>query len=108
MLMPVVCVAESFTIEQVLSAPFPYGLRSASHAPRVAWVFDNKGERNIWVADAPGFVPRQITHYKGVLPSGVSRTLAIAWPSSIRRSPGPKIRRSPGLFGQESCPIGSH
>jgi len=56
MLMPVVCVAESFTIEQVLSAPFPYGLRSASHAPRVAWVFDNKGERNIWVADAPGFV----------------------------------------------------
>jgi len=65
MLMPVVCVAESFTIEQVLSAPFPYGLRSASHAPRVAWVFDNKGERNIWVADAPGFVPHQITHYKG-------------------------------------------
>ena len=65
MLVPVVCVAESFTIEQVLSAPFPYGLTSASHAPRVAWVFDNKGERNIWVADGPGFVPRQITHYKG-------------------------------------------
>ena len=31
----------------------------------MAWVFDNKGERNIWVADAPGFVPRQVTHYKG-------------------------------------------
>ena len=31
----------------------------------VAWVFDNKGERNIWVADAPDFVPRQVTHYKG-------------------------------------------
>ena len=49
----------------MLSAPFPYGLTSASHAPRVAWVFDNKGERNIWVADAPDFVPRQVTHYKG-------------------------------------------
>ena len=60
-----VCLAESFTIEQVLSAPFPYGLTSASHAPRVAWIFDNKGERNIWVADAPGFVPRQVTHYTG-------------------------------------------
>src|SRR5438132_1342259 len=60
-----VCFAESFTIEQVLSAPFPYGLTSASHAPRVAWIFDNKGERNIWVADAPGFVPRQVTHYTG-------------------------------------------
>src|SRR6266550_4108034 len=65
MLLPVVCLGESFTIEQVLSAPFPYGLTSASHAPRVAWVFDNKGERNIWVADAPAFVPRQVTHYKG-------------------------------------------
>ena len=60
-----VCFAESFTIEQVLSAPFPYGLTSASHAPRVAWIFDNKGERNIWVADASDFVPRQVTHYTG-------------------------------------------
>ena len=64
-LLPVCCFAETFTIEQVLSAPFPYGLTSASHAPRVAWVFDNKGERNIWVADAPEFMPRQVTHYKG-------------------------------------------
>src|SRR2546426_12760650 len=65
MLLPVVCFGESFTIEQVLSAPFPYGLTSASHAPRVAWIFDNKGERNIWVAGSPDFVPRQVTHYKG-------------------------------------------
>src|SRR5438309_10768695 len=64
-LLPVVCLGESFTIEQVLSAPFPYGLTSASHAPRVAWVFDNKGERNIRVADAPDFVPRQVKHYTG-------------------------------------------
>ena len=48
-----------------MGAPFPYGLTSASHAPRVAWVFDSKGERNIWIADAPDFVPRQVTHYKG-------------------------------------------
>ena len=64
-LLPLVCFGESFTLEQVLGAPFPYGLTSASHAPRVAWVFDNKGERNIWVAQAPDFVPRQVTHYKG-------------------------------------------
>ncbi len=63
--LPVVCLGESFTLEQVLSAPFPYGLTSASHSPRVAWVFDNKGERNIWVAEASDFVPRQVTHYKG-------------------------------------------
>jgi dipeptidyl aminopeptidase/acylaminoacyl peptidase len=65
MLLPVVSFGNTFTIEQVLSAPFPYGLTSASHAPRVAWVFDNKGERNIWMAGAPDFVPRQVTHYKG-------------------------------------------
>src|SRR5947207_10022264 len=64
-LLPVAGLAEGFTIEQVLSAPFPYGLTSASHAPRVAWVFDNKGERNIWVAGSPDFVPRKVTHYKG-------------------------------------------
>jgi dipeptidyl aminopeptidase/acylaminoacyl peptidase len=63
--LPVCCFAEAFTIEQVLSAPFPYGLTSASHAPRVAWVFDNKGERNTWVAGSPDFAPRQVTHYKG-------------------------------------------
>ena len=65
MLLPLVCLGESFTIEQVLSAPFPYGLTSAAHTPRVAWVFDDKGERNIWVARTPDFVPRQVTHYKG-------------------------------------------
>jgi dipeptidyl aminopeptidase/acylaminoacyl peptidase len=64
-LLPVLCLGETFTLEQVLSAPFPYGLTSASRAPRVAWVFDNKGERNIWIADAPDFVPRQVTHYEG-------------------------------------------
>ena len=64
-LLPVCCFPEAFTIEQVLGAPFPSGLTSAAHAPRVAWIFDNKGERNIWAADAPDFVPRQVTHYTG-------------------------------------------
>jgi Tol biopolymer transport system component len=64
-LLPVCCFAQAFTIEQGLSAPFPYDLTSAAHAPRVAWVFDNKGARNVWVAGSPDFVPRQVTHYKG-------------------------------------------
>jgi len=63
--LPVCCFAEAFTIEQVLSAPFPSALTTAAHAPRVAWIFDHKGERNIWVADAPDFVPRQVTRYAG-------------------------------------------
>ena len=92
-LLPIHCFAEGFTIEQVLSAPFAYGLTSASHAPRVAWIFDNKGERNIWVADAPDFVPRQVTHYTGddgqalasmrLIPDG--RTIVYARGSEINK-----------------------
>ncbi|MFZ0864305.1 MAG: prolyl oligopeptidase family serine peptidase [Candidatus Sulfotelmatobacter sp.] len=54
-----------FTLEQVLSSPFPGELVAATHGRRVAWVFDAKGVRNIWVADGPDFThtARQVTHY---------------------------------------------
>jgi dipeptidyl aminopeptidase/acylaminoacyl peptidase len=55
----------SFTLEQVMSSPFPTALTSAAKANRIAWVFDSRGERNIWVADAPDFAGRQVTHYQG-------------------------------------------
>jgi dipeptidyl aminopeptidase/acylaminoacyl peptidase len=54
-----------FTLEQIMSFSFPSELASASHASRVAWVFDSKGVRNVWVADGPDFVrsARQLTDY---------------------------------------------
>ena len=54
-----------FTLEQVLSSPFPSELVSSTHSSRVAWVFDAKGVRNVWVADGPDFVhtARQVTQY---------------------------------------------
>jgi dipeptidyl aminopeptidase/acylaminoacyl peptidase len=54
-----------FTLEQVMSSPFPTALTSAARANRIAWVFDSRGERNVWVADAPDFAGRQVTHYEG-------------------------------------------
>ncbi|HVO78757.1 MAG TPA: DPP IV N-terminal domain-containing protein, partial [Candidatus Bathyarchaeia archaeon] len=57
--------AGTFTLEQVLSSPFPSGLTAAAHAPRIAWVFGAKGARNVWVADGPDFAARQVTHYSG-------------------------------------------
>ena len=54
-----------FTIEQVMSSPFPTGLVAARDAQRVVWVFDLRGERNVWVADGPDFHARQVTHYHG-------------------------------------------
>ncbi|HET6936586.1 MAG TPA: prolyl oligopeptidase family serine peptidase [Candidatus Angelobacter sp.] len=48
-----------------MSSPFPTALTSASKANRIAWVFNAEGERNIWIADAPNFEGRQVTHYQG-------------------------------------------
>jgi len=57
--------AGTFTLQQVLGSPFPYGLVAASHAPRIAWVFNAKGSRNVWIAEGPNFAARQVTHYSG-------------------------------------------
>jgi len=53
----------SFTLEQVMSSPFPSNLVAAEHAGRIAWVFAFKGARNVWIADGPNFEARQVTHY---------------------------------------------
>ena len=55
----------SFTLEQVQSSPFPTNLVAAENGGRIAWVFTARGERNVWVADAPNFEARQVTHYTG-------------------------------------------
>ncbi len=61
--------ARTFSLEQVMSSPFPTNLvaveNAGDHAGRIAWVFSARGERNVWVADAPNFEARQVTHYVG-------------------------------------------
>src|SRR5579862_1606915 len=56
-----------FTLEQVLSAPFPDGLTAAPTGDKVAWVFNAGGARNVWVAessaDAKGYQARAVTTY---------------------------------------------
>ena len=56
-----------FTIEQVLSAPFPTDLSAAPAKGRFAWVFDAEGKRNVWVAEpassGSGYTSRPITNY---------------------------------------------
>lgn len=60
---PTTPAQESFTIEQILSAPFPSDLVAAPNHGALAWVQNAEGRRNIWVADAPDYVGRQITQY---------------------------------------------
>src|SRR5258705_12480953 len=50
-----------FTIEQVMSPAFPYGLVGAKHADRIAWLEDEKGLRNVYTAVGPDFKRVRLT-----------------------------------------------
>ena len=53
--------AQNFTLEQVMSSPFPSDLIVSKRGDKLAWAFDAEGKRNIWVAEGPAFAARQIT-----------------------------------------------
>ena len=63
LLAPRVAAQQSFSLEQVMSAPFPSDFVAAKTVRRVAWVFDEKGKRNIYVAEAPDFKARRLSSY---------------------------------------------
>lgn len=52
-----------FTLEQVMSAPYPTNLTAARSGERIAWTLNASGQRNIWVAEGPTFTPRRLTDY---------------------------------------------
>src|SRR5215210_2733521 len=60
---PCTAQAGGFTLEQVLSSPFPADLVAARRGRRVAWTFDAEGRRNVWVAEGPQFQARQLTQF---------------------------------------------
>lgn len=62
---PVAGTAPTFSIEQVLSAPFPSEMVAAPTGGAVAWVFDGAGARNIWVAAPPSYTAHAVTAYTG-------------------------------------------
>src|SRR2546422_2449414 len=51
-----------YTLEQVMSSPFPSQLVAAKNGGRLAWGFNKRGVRNVWVADAPQFRARSEEH----------------------------------------------
>src|SRR5262245_17698541 len=57
----------TFTLRQVLSAPFPTDLIAAHANNRFAWVFNAQGKRNVWIAEPGparnGYTARPITKY---------------------------------------------
>src|SRR6185369_16632241 len=52
-----------FTVEQIKSYPFPNELTAAATGSRIAWAFNERGVRNVWVAEGPDFKARKLTNY---------------------------------------------
>lgn len=57
------CIGQN--IEDYLSAPFPTSLSASKDGKSITWVFNDKGSRNVFVAEAPGFDTKRITNYSG-------------------------------------------
>ena len=61
------CAAQSFTLEQVMSAPFSSGLKAAPQGDRFVWIADQEGKRNLWLMAADGksadYHVRELTNY---------------------------------------------
>ena len=55
--------ATSFTLEQIKSYPFPNELTASASGARIAWAFNERGARNVWVAEGPDFQARRLTNY---------------------------------------------
>jgi dipeptidyl aminopeptidase/acylaminoacyl peptidase len=65
-LVPLTFAQKTLTLEELLSAPFAAQITAAPAKDRVAWVFNARGRRNIWVAEpaADGaYKARQLTSY---------------------------------------------
>ncbi len=60
-----VAQSEPFSLSQIMSFPFPTQLTAASKGSRIAWVINQRGVRNVWMARGPGFKSEQVTHYSG-------------------------------------------
>ncbi len=55
--------AQSVTLENIMSAPFPSSMSADLEAGKIAWVFNDQGVRNIYVAWSPLFELKKVTNY---------------------------------------------
>ena len=55
-----VAAPTGFTLAQVMSAPYATNL--AASGEKLAWTLNERGLRNVWVADAPDFSARRLTN----------------------------------------------
>jgi dipeptidyl aminopeptidase/acylaminoacyl peptidase len=57
--------APAFALDDVLTFPFPDNLVAAPRGALIAWTSNERGARNIYVAEGPDFRARRVTPYEG-------------------------------------------
>lgn len=56
--------AAELALDTLMGTPFPTSLVPAPTGGKVAWIANARGQRNVWVAEAPEYRGRQLTAYK--------------------------------------------
>ena len=56
---------EIFSVDDIMSYPFTNGMDAAKSSDRFVWAMNARGERNLYVAEGPGFAARPLTSYSG-------------------------------------------
>ncbi|MFD2203074.1 S9 family peptidase [Shivajiella indica] len=62
-LISIYAIGQSFSVEQISSFPFPSELVSSPVGKKIAWAMNEKGMRNVYMAEAPEFNPKKITAF---------------------------------------------
>jgi dipeptidyl aminopeptidase/acylaminoacyl peptidase len=60
---PAAQASQAFTLDQILTYPFPEHLTASPTGSAIAWTLNERGRRNIYVAEGPEFKPRRLTNY---------------------------------------------
>jgi dipeptidyl aminopeptidase/acylaminoacyl peptidase len=94
--------APSFAIEQAISAPFPSELTASPQGGKLAWVFNERGARNVWVAEAPQYRGRRLTNYRA---DDGQEILGLSWSADGRYI---AYVRGEGANSQDEYPNPAH
>src|SRR4051812_37276963 len=57
--------APTFTLGQVMPPPFPSELVPSPAGAKVAWILNERGARNVWMAATPDYKGVRLTAYTG-------------------------------------------
>jgi dipeptidyl aminopeptidase/acylaminoacyl peptidase len=94
------------TLSQLMSAPFPTDLVAAPSGGALAWVFNDRGIRNIWIAQPPNYQGRRLTGYDRDDGQGIGNLVFTADGQSLLFVRGGSASRQGDLPNPTSDPAG--